>query len=182
MTDYKHTPVADGIDRYQRTERRQWLFYLAVISFVFWSGFVLGRQFGKETYIISPLPTPTPVIATPTVTPTPEPTKIPERKLKGMASYYSVAGCLGCSSTLTMANGETLDDTRLTIALTPEVVSAHKLLNDIVRVINVNNGQEITAKVTDTGGFAKYNRVADLGLAVKNAINCNSLCEVEIIY
>lgn len=183
MNQYKETQLADGITKYELRGNRQWLFYIALTSFIFYTGFVFGINFNEARQpqqIISPLPTttPTPEI---TITPEPKPTVTPKtNSLRGTASYYSRAGCLGCSDTLTMANGETLDDTKHTIALTPETVSAHKLLNDEVRVINVNNGQEITAKVTDTGGFAKYNRVADLGVAVKEAINCTSLCEVVI--
>src|SRR5690606_21707753 len=101
--------------------------------------------------------------------------------LEGTASYYSVAGCMGCSPTLTMANGETLTDEDLTLALTPEVVNEKKLLNDLVTVINLTNGKEIKARVTDTGGFGKLGRVADLSLATKNAINCNDLCNVKVI-
>jgi len=103
-------------------------------------------------------------------------------ELSGKASYYSRAGCLGCSKTFTMANGEVLDDSKLTIALTPQTVRKYKLLNDYVKVINVKNKKWIIAKVTDTGGFAKYNRVADLGLAVKEALGCSSICNVIIIY
>lgn len=114
--------------------------------------------------------------ATPSATPTPK----PETSIEGEASYYSVAGCLGCSPTLTMANGERLDDSKLTIALTPEMVSKYKLLNDTVKVTNVDNGAHTYAKVTDTGGFAKYNRVADLSLATKEAILCPSLCIVKV--
>lgn len=103
-------------------------------------------------------------------------------EIQGQASYYSRAGCLGCSSALRMANGEVLDDSRLTIALTPETVKKHKLLNDWVGVINRSTLTWTLAQVTDTGGFGKYNRVADLGLAVKNKIGCNSLCEVIIVF
>lgn len=180
MNQYKETQLADGITKYEIKGNRQWLFYGALTSFIFWFGFMFGTHYNRPQEIISPLPTP---IVAPEVTPEPQPTVTPQPKInriQGTASYYSRAGCLGCSETLTMANGETLDDTRLTIALTPETVSTHKLLNDEVRVINVNNGQEVTAKVTDTGGFAKYNRVADLGVAVKEAIGCSSLCEVSI--
>ena len=131
----------------------------------------------------------------PTPTPTPHGAQIqvkttvlakePEeeiREIKGTASYYSRAGCLGCSENMVMANGQELDDDALTLALTPETVSEYKLLNDKVTVINLENGQKTTARVTDTGGFSKYDRVADLSLATKNAINCPSLCQVKIVF
>ena len=112
----------------------------------------------------------------------PEPTPTPvSNYVTGEASYYSIAGCLGCDPEAIMANGEKLDDTIRTLALTPEMVSRHKLLNDTVTVINLANGQKTRARVTDTGGFGKYGRVADLSLATKEAINCPSLCEVKIV-
>lgn len=100
--------------------------------------------------------------------------------LRGEASYYSEDGCLGCSETLTMANGERLDDTKYTVALTPETVSEYKLLNDMVKIYNPSTDRTVVAKVTDTGGFGKYNRVADLSLATKEALSCADICEVEI--
>lgn len=110
------------------------------------------------------------------------PTEQDLNTLEGEASYYSRAGCLGCSETLTMANGESLDDEALTLALTPELVRANKLLNKYVTVENIKTGQSVSAKVTDTGGFARHNRVADLTIGTKNAIGCESLCQVKITY
>lgn len=177
---YKRTEILSGMEKYEPVYDRQWLFYIAIASFILWTGIVIGWHTAPKP-VISPLPE-FQYIPAPTETPTPTPTVAPRQSVKGTASYYSAAGCLGCDPNLVMANGETFSDNRLTIALTPETVRAHKLLNDEVRVRNVNNGQEVLAKVTDTGGFAKYNRVADLGVAVKEAINCTSLCEVEIYW
>jgi len=97
-----------------------------------------------------------------------------DRIWSGTASYYSREGCVGCSPTLTMANGEPLDDTKLTVAFNKAP------LNSYVEITNISNGQSVTAKVTDTGGFEKLNRIIDLGLATKNAIGCGDLCEVEV--
>lgn len=108
-------------------------------------------------------------------TPTPQPQS---NMLEGEASYYSKAGCLGCSPTLTMANGQTLDDEAYTLALTPELYRKYK--NQIVLIENTANGQKVAAQVTDSGGFAKYNRVADLSLATKQALQCGDLCQVKI--
>lgn len=98
----------------------------------------------------------------------------------GEASYYSTSGCLGCDKNLIMANGEKLNDSKLTVALTPKTVKKYKLLNSFVKIRNRENGKEALVKVTDTGGFAKYGRVADLSVATKNALGCGGLCEVEI--
>lgn len=102
--------------------------------------------------------------------------------VKGMASYYSEEGCLGCNAELIMANGEKLSDKAYTVALTPELVKEHKLLNDMVKITNVLTKNTVIAKVTDTGGFAKYNRVADLSVATKEALHCGHICEVEIVF
>jgi len=92
----------------------------------------------------------------------------------GIASYYSESGCIGCSPTLTMANGKRLDDTKPTIAF-------NKLpLGAFVEVTNVSNGQAVTVEVSDTGGFESLGRIADLSLATKNVISCSDLCEVRI--
>jgi len=102
--------------------------------------------------------------------------------LFGPASYYSESGCLGCSPTLTMANGQRLDDGRKTIALTPAIVRTYKLLNKKVILQNRTTGKHTVAVVTDTGGFARYGRIADLSVATKFAIGCSSLCQVSISF
>lgn len=104
----------------------------------------------------------------------------PERVIKGTASYYSRVGCLGCNKNMIMANGKSLDDNALTLAMTPEMVKKYKLLNDTVTVINAKTGKSVKAVVTDTGGFARHKRVADLTIATRDAINCKNLCEVII--
>jgi rare lipoprotein A (peptidoglycan hydrolase) len=99
---------------------------------------------------------------------------------EGQASVYTEEGCLGCNEGLIMANLERLDYTKLTLAMLPEVVKAKKLLNKMVQVTNVKNGLVVIAKVTDTGGFGRYNRVADLNKATADAINCKGLCQVKV--
>jgi rare lipoprotein A (peptidoglycan hydrolase) len=79
-----------------------------------------------------------------------------------------------------MANGQTLDDSRLTLAMTPTDVRTHTLLNKHVIVKNIKTNAHVVATVTDTGGFARHNRIADLSVATKQAIGCSDLCEVEI--
>lgn len=107
------------------------------------------------------------------VTPTPKPDPKIElakktvvdgekRSWQGFVSHYSKAGCLGCSATLTMANGETLDDNRATIAFN------WLPMNTQVRITNLSNGKSMVATVTDTGGFNRLNRIADLVPAVAN--------------
>lgn len=102
--------------------------------------------------------------------------------IQGTASFYSENGCLGCNAGLIMANGEKLNDKNYTIALTPELVKQYKLLNDMVKVVNIKTKATVIAKVTDTGGFAKYNRIADLSLATRDALGCDHLCQVEVTF
>jgi len=118
----------------------------------------------------------------------PEPTSTPESApaqpayttiATGTASYYSEAGCLGCSPGLIMHNGEPFQDENITLSLTPDLYRKYK--NQYVLVTNTTNGQSVLAKVTDSGGFARYNRVADLSPATKQAINCSDLCKVSIV-
>jgi len=93
----------------------------------------------------------------------------------GKVSHYSRAGCLGCSPTLTMANGETLSDERATIAFN------QLPMNTKVLVTNLDNGRSIEALVTDTGGFESLGRIADLTPAVANYLETKTdISEVRI--
>lgn len=98
---------------------------------------------------------------------------------EGGSSWYSWDGCLGCNENRIMANGVQLDDSKPTLAVTPQLMSEHKLLNDWVTVTNLDNGESVVAQITDTGGFAKYNRVADLSVATSQEIDCYN-CNVRI--
>jgi len=132
------------------------------------------------------MPEPTP-IETPTPTPSQTIQKIdneskPSTQSSGVwtgkVSHYSRSGCIGCSATLTMANGQELKDEGLTIAFN------HAKLNSKVRLTNLDNGKTIIATVTDRGGFEKYNRIADLTLAVAGALESKtdvSTIKIELI-
>ena len=104
----------------------------------------------------------------------------------GVASYYYTGD--GTNTGVTMANGHPLDNG------TPTIAFNHAPLGTMVRVKNLANGMVVTAEVTDRGGFNKrgrrisgiegennLERVADLNVATKEAIKCNSLCQVEIV-
>lgn len=82
------------------------------------------------------------------------------KKSIGKVSYYSKDGCLGCGQNQRMANGDIFDETKYTLA--------HNSipLNTIVMVKNLDNGKQMTAKVSDRGGFGKYGRIADLSKAL----------------
>lgn len=98
----------------------------------------------------------------------------PQKVIQGKASYYSRAGCLGCSETLTMANGEPLDDSRLTVAFN------HAKLGAIVQVSNQKTGKVVSAEVTDRGGFERHGKIIDLTIATRDAIGCGPVCDVEV--
>jgi rare lipoprotein A (peptidoglycan hydrolase) len=90
--------------------------------------------------------------------------------LEGEASYYSRAGCLGCDPAMIMANGQSLDDNALTMAIGANL---KHLVGHQAKVTSLATGKSVTVRITDTGGFyqAKYgHRVADLTIATKNAI------------
>lgn len=90
--------------------------------------------------------------------------------LEGEASYYSRAGCLGCSPARIMANGQPLNDGALTMAIG---ANRKHLVGHRARVTNTVTGKSVEVVITDTGGFhqARYGqRVADLTIATKQAI------------
>lgn len=136
------------------------------IALVAWIILLAVIFLALKAYANTPEPT---VIETPTIeiTPTPTPTATPTPQKTswiGKVSHYSEQGCLGCSETLTMANGERLDDTKPTIAFN------HLPMNTRVLITNLDNGKSIEAVVTDTGGFERLGRIADLTLVVAGAL------------
>jgi rare lipoprotein A (peptidoglycan hydrolase) len=105
-----------------------------------------------------------------------EPTNVqPEkREWAGKASYYSEAGCVGCSESLTMANGKRFTDEGMTVAF-------NRLpLGTFVEVTNAANKKAVTVEVTDRGGFESLGRIIDLSKGVKEVLNCSDLCEVKV--
>lgn len=102
--------------------------------------------------------------------------------LEGMASWYGASkeACLGCSSNFTMANGQRLDDTKKTLACGVGGSCKQFPLGSKVRITNLKNMMTTIAWVTDTGGFAKYNRIADLSIATRDSLNAKGNCKVRI--
>jgi len=102
--------------------------------------------------------------------------------IEGQASWYGATPeeCLGCNPNFIMANGEKLDGKVKTIACAVGTTCNDFPIGSLVEVINLENMMTTNARVTDTGGFAKYNRVADISKAVKGAINCEGLCRVRV--
>lgn len=86
----------------------------------------------------------------------------------GTCTYYSHAGCVGCSPGQIMANGEKFREWGMTIAF------MELPLNTFVRVTNLETGKSVVAKVADRGGFWKYGILADLSLGVSVAIGNKS--------
>jgi rare lipoprotein A (peptidoglycan hydrolase) len=93
---------------------------------------------------------------------------------KGEASWYSRDGCVGCSDTLTMANGQPLDDNALTVAFNQAPLGSK------VRIINLANNLVAYAVVTDTGGFERHGRIVDVTPAVRDAIGMKGLAQVKV--
>lgn len=133
----------------------------------------MTHQPTPEPVVVCPVYQPAPTIA-PIPTPNPTPAPAPATQWAGLASYYSENGCLGCSPTLTMANGQRLDDTKLTVAFN------RAPLNRQVEITNQATGQTVIATVTDRGGFERHGKIIDLNLATKNAIGCGDVCRVSI--
>lgn len=104
--------------------------------------------------------------------------KLPKPKVStGKVSYYSHDGCIGCSPNQIMANGKPFDENAMTLA--------HNQipLNTRVSVTNLDNNKTVQAVVTDTGGFNRYNRVADLSKGLYEALNAKTdISIIEIAY
>lgn len=145
---------------------------LAIIVYMFATD---DLNFTHEPFV-SPLsttiPAPTPTTPAPTASPTPTPT--PAGKWVGKASWYGENGCLGCSATLTMANGQRLDDTKMTVAFNRAPLGSQ------LQITNTTTNLTTTATITDTGGFERHGKIIDLVPAVRDAIGCGSVCDVEI--
>lgn len=84
----------------------------------------------------------------------------------GSASAYDVSSNTGFDQT---ASGEALTDTSMTVAVP---ASQRYLLGRSVQIRY--NGVTVTARVTDTGGFAQYGRVLDLAGGVWKAFGFSS--------
>lgn len=162
-------------------------------------GFLLGIALGISIFsinpadaaggntLISPLPTNEaieviPPVLTPSPTPeatevTPEPVFMPRANYEGKASIYSRAGCLGCSPTLTMANGQPLDDNALTVAFNDEP------LGTMLKITNPHTNKTVIAEVTDTGGFKRHGRIIDVVPAVASALELKTdqVLSIEVI-
>lgn len=123
--------------------------------------------------VISPVPD---VCTTPTPTPTATPTMTPKAPttVRGTATYYSRAGCLGCSKNFVMANGAPLNDDALTIAYN------RARLGTVVEIQNTANGRRAVATITDRGGFESHGHIADMTPAVKTALDCTDICHISI--
>lgn len=102
--------------------------------------------------------------------------KLKPRRWKGMASWYGDVDeeCEGCREDRRMSNGRVFDETKNTIAFN------WLSLNSIVRVTNLSNGLSEIVTVTDTGGFNGLGRIADLSKGVKNKLECEDLCHVQV--
>ena len=72
--------------------------------------------------------------------------------MQGEATYYSRAGCIGCSPKLLMANGQPLDDGALTFAVPANRMD---LLHKKFTIENAQTGKKVMAMATDTGGVCE---------------------------
>lgn len=149
------------------------LIHLFFVTYEFRSPIV--KKEVKQEKIISPLPETTP---TPKVEEEDELSIVPQVQAsevllasevlyQGKVSHYSHAGCLGCGESQTMGNGEAFDENAMTLAIPCEdIISKKHRYNTNVLVTNLDNGKSVEARITDCGGFSKYNRIADLSLGM----------------
>jgi rare lipoprotein A (peptidoglycan hydrolase) len=110
-----------------------------------------------------------------------------EPYLEGMATWYGTGEteCLGCNSRRIMANGQPLDDTKLTVACGVGGSCKQFPLKSKIKIINQANGMTVYATVTDTGGFqqgkyAKMGRILDVSKAVRDSLNMAGMTKVRV--
>ena len=100
---------------------------------------------------------------------------------EGQASWYGSADseCLGCNAKRIMANGQTLDDTKNTVACRVGDSCKQFPVGSKVKIINLDNMMTTTAWVTDTGGL-RPGRILDVSKAVKGHLNMAGLANVQV--
>lgn len=147
-------------------ERRQFLKQLSSIAAVsvIRSTFVSDQELPEKEIDTSHQDAETQPVAEPEIS---TPTVLSCREVAswvGKASYYSEAGCGGCSPSRIMANGKRFNEDAYTIAF------MRLPLNTPVLVTNLSTALTVEALVTDRGGFEKHGRIVDVSLAVAKAI------------
>lgn len=159
---------------------------LVVTIFIVVLTFAQAVKTQEQVELLSPLASPVvnsqsevanKVVNSPTPSPTPTPTTAPKSEYVGKASIYSRAGCLGCSENLLMANGQPLDDNALTVAFNDAPLGTQ------IKITNTHNGNEVTARVTDTGGFKRHGRIVDVTPAVAHtlALKTDQVVAIEVV-
>lgn len=182
----KHLNKDGSLDRRfkenQTLEVREWLFWqkygtlivAGLLGLIAGSVLTISLWRARNTPLTSPEPperTEESQVVVDVLVSEPAPTP---KKWRGIASYYSRSGCLGCSPSLTMANGQPLDDKGLTVAF-------NRLpLGSKVRITNAKSMMTVVATVTDTGGFERLGRIIDVTSRVRDSINCSDLCDVIV--
>lgn len=156
---------------------------------------IVEKKIVSPTPIVKPSLTPTPKEENVDISPEPRrlnlvpkaeaSTRLPvaEAMLEGHVSHYSHAGCLGCNENQIMGNGQPFDENAFTLAVPCELIHNKSVIyNTKVRVENLDNGKSVEATITDCGGFSKYNRIADLSLAMANTLGTKTdVSNVRII-
>lgn len=83
----------------------------------------------------------------------------------GICTYYSKAGCVGCSPEQRMANGKIFNENAMTMAFMNTPLGA------FVTVENLDTGVKVErVEVTDRGGFEQYGILADLSLGLSTRL------------
>lgn len=99
----------------------------------------------------------------------------------GTASWYGTGEneCLGCSKNRTMANGQRLDDNKLTVACGLKSSCKYLKMGDKILITNLDNSKQVEAVVTDKGGL-RVGRILDVSKAVKSSLGMKGIGKVKI--
>ena len=98
----------------------------------------------------------------------------------GEASWYGTGEgeCLGCSENLIMANGQKLDDTKLTVACGLSNSCKYLNLGDKLLITNLDNSKQVIVVVTDKGGL-RAGRLLDVSKAVRDILEFEGLANIK---
>ncbi len=104
----------------------------------------------------------------------------PVKEYFGTASWYGTGDneCLGCSKNRTMANGQKLDDKKLTVACGLKSSCKYLKMGTKILITNLDNSKQVVAIVTDKGGL-RAGRLLDVSKEVKSQLEMKGIGNVK---
>lgn len=112
-----------------------------------------------------------------------QPVKVQAFEVKeyfGTASWYGTGEneCLGCNKNRIMANGQRLDDKKLTVACGLKSSCKYLKMGTKILITNLDNSKQVVAIVTDKGGL-RAGRLLDVSKEVKSQLEMKGIGNVK---